>query len=78
MSQFLGVIASLLSPLLHGEMIALLDIYRILRSYYQFAPSESRFIQFAYINREIIDGKLEHPLHLYLKNSAFCERQLII
>ena len=45
LKQFLGIIASLSPPLLHGDItndcISLSDIYRLLRSYYQFAPSES-------------------------------------
>ena len=45
LNQFLGVIAGLSPPLLHGDIIndstKLTDIYALLRSYYQFAPSES-------------------------------------
>ena len=75
LNQFLGVIASLSPPLLHGDIIndctKLSEIYKHLRSYYQFAPSESTFIKFIYIKREIIDGKLERPLHLYLRMRQF-------
>ena len=74
-NQFLGVIASLAPPLLHGDIIndctKLSDIYKLLRSYYQFAPSGSTFVKFAYIKREIIDGILERPLHLYLRILLF-------
>ena len=75
LNQFLGVIASLSPPLLHGDIIndttKLLEVYKLLRSYYQFAPSESTFIKFSYIKREIIDGKSERPLHLYLRMRQF-------
>ena len=82
LSQFLGIIASLSPPLLHDEITddceSLTDIYRVLRSYYQFAPSESTFIQFTYIKREIIDGKLERPLHLYLRLRQFLRDNLLL
>ena len=73
--NFLGVIASLSPPLLHGDLIddtkSLSEIFQQLRTYYQFAPSESTFIKFVNIKREIINGSLERPLHLYLRMRQF-------
>ena len=50
LDRFLGVIASLSPPLLYHEMIdnttKVADIFRLLRSYYQFSPSESTFIKY--------------------------------
>ena len=82
LNQFLGVIASLSPPLLHGDIIndstKLSDIYTLLRSYYQFAPSESTFIKFSYIKREIINGSLERPSHLYLRMRQFIRDNLLL
>ena len=76
--QFLGIIASLCPPLLHGDItddtISLANIYKILRVYYQFAPSESTFLKFSSIKREVIDGELERPLHLYLRMETIYTR----
>ena len=45
LDRFLGVIAGLAPPLLYHEIIddttKVADIFRLLRSYYQFSPSES-------------------------------------
>ena len=53
LNNFLGVIASLSPPLLHGDLIddttSLNDIFQQLRTYYQFAPSEATFMKFASI-----------------------------
>ena len=47
LNNFLGVIASLAPPLLHGDIIDdttnLSDVFILIRNYYQFAPSESTF-----------------------------------
>ena len=47
LNNFLGVIAGLAPPLLHGDIIddstRLDDIFNLIRSYYQFAPSEATF-----------------------------------
>ena len=70
LEQFLGIIASLAPPLLYGDIIEdstkLSDVFRLLRTYYSFAPSESTFLKFASIKREVENGTLERPLHLYL------------
>ena len=75
LNQFLGVIASLCPPLLHGDITddtkSLVDVYKLLRCYYQFAPSEGTFIKFSTIKREVIEGNLERPLHLYLRMRQF-------
>ena len=80
--NFLGVIASLSPPLLHGDLIddtkSLSEIFQQLRTYYQFAPSESTFIKFVNIKREIINGSLERPLHLYLRMRQFIRDNLLL
>ena len=82
LNQFLGVIASLSPPLLHGDIIndttKLSDIYKLLRTYYQFVPSESTFMKFASIKREIVGGNLERPLHLYLRMRQFIRDNLLL
>ena len=82
LEQFLGVIASLSPPLLHGDILndttTISDVYKLLRTYYQFAPSESTFIKFSYIKREIIDGSLERPVHLYLRMRQFIRDNLLL
>ena len=71
LSHFLGVIAGLCPPLLYNDIIddttKTSDIFKLLRTYYQFAPSESTFIKFANIKREVKNGTSERPLHLYLR-----------
>ena len=82
LNQFLEVIASLSPPRLHGDIIndttKLSDIYKLLRTYYQFAPSESTFMKFASIKREIVGGNLERPLHLYLRMRQFIRDNLLL
>ena len=82
LEQFLGVIASLSPPLLHGDIIEdstkLSDIFTLLRTYYQLAPSESTFLKFASIKREVQNGVLERPLHLYLRMRQFIRDNLLL
>ena len=82
LSQFLGVIASLAPPLLHGDIIhdmkSLPEIYKLLRSYYQFAPSEATFMKFASMKRDVVGGNLERPLHLYLRLRQFIRDNLLL
>ena len=82
LSNFLGVIASLSPPLLHGDIIddttKLSEVFKLLRTYYQLAPSESTFMEFVNIKREIINGTLEHPLHLYLRMHQFVRDNLLL
>ena len=58
LQQFLEIIASLCPPLLHGDItddaISLANIYKILRAYYQFAPSEGTFLKLSNIKEVII------------------------
>ena len=80
--QFLGIIASLSPPLLHGDItddaVSLSDVYKLLRAYYQFAPSESTFIKFSGMKWEVIHGVLERPLHLYLRMKQFIRDNLLL
>ena len=80
--NFLGVIASLSPPLLHGDLIddttKFADIFKLLRSYYQFAPSEATFMKFSEIKRELINGTLERPIHLYLRMRQFVRDNLLL
>ena len=50
LDRFLGLIASLAPPLLYHEIIddttSISDVFRLLRSYYQFSPSESTFMKY--------------------------------
>ena len=82
LKNFLGVIASLSPPLLHGDIIddttAFSDVFKLLRSYYQFAPSESTFMKFSEIKRELINGTLERPIHLYLRMRQFVRDNLLL
>ena len=82
LEHFLGVIASLAPPLLHGDIIEdstkLSDVFKLLRTYYQFAPSESTFLKFASIKREVQNGSLERPLHLYLRMRQFIRDNLLL
>ena len=75
LNNFLGVIASLAPPLLHGDIIDdttnLSDVFILIRNYYQFAPSESTFLKFSSIKREVTNGSLERPVHLYLRMRMF-------
>ena len=81
LNNFLGVIAGLAPPLLHGditdETTKLDDVYKLIRNYYQFAPSEGTFLKFALIKREIINGNLERPIHLYLRMRQFIRDNLL-
>ena len=69
LQHFLGVIASLSPPLLHGDILndteSLAETYQLIRSYYHFAPSKSTFIKFAALKRELNGTDLERPQHLY-------------
>ena len=82
LEQFLGIIASLAPPLLYGDIIEdstkLSDVFRLLRTYYSFAPSESTFLKFASIKREVENGTLERPLHLYLRMRQFIRDNLLL
>ena len=82
LKNFLGVIASLSPPLLHGDLIddstSLADIFKQLCTYYQFAPSEATFIKFVNIKRETTNGVLERPLHLYLRMRQFIQENLLL
>ena len=57
------MIASLSPPLLHGDILndteSLAETYQLIRSYYHFAPSESTFIKFAALKRELNGTDLE-------------------
>ena len=82
LSHFLGVIADLCPPLLYNDIIddttKTSDIFKLLRTYYQFAPSESTFIKFANIKREVKNGTSERPLHLYLRLRQFIRDNLLL
>ena len=82
LSNFLGVIAGLAPPLLHGDIIddttKLDDVFKLIRNYYQFAPSEGTFLKFALIKREIINGNVERPVHLYLRMRQFIRDNLLL
>ena len=81
LNNLLGVIASLAPPLLHGDIIddttKLDDIFSLIRTYYQFAPSEATFIKFCSIKREITEGVVERPIHLYLRMRQFMRDNLL-
>ena len=81
LNRFLGIIASLAPPLLHGDIVndttSLVSIYTIIRSYYQLAPSESTFIKFNEIKRELNGTDLERPQHLYLRLRQFIRDNLL-
>ena len=82
LSNFLGVIAGLAPPLLHGDIIddttKLDDVFKLIRNYYQFAPSEGTFLKFASIKREMINGNVERPIHLYLRMRQFIRDNLLL
>ena len=82
LQNFLGVIASLAPPLLHGDIIddtkSLNEVFTLIRTYYQFAPSEATFIKFSEIKREVKDGTLERPMHLYLRMRQFIRDNLLL
>ena len=69
-------------PLLHGDLIddttKFADVFKLLRSYYQFAPSEATFMKFSEIKRELINGTLERPIHLYLRMRQFVRDNLLL
>ena len=81
LQNFLGVIAGLAPPLLHGDIIddstRLDDIFNLIRGYYQFAPSEATFLKFSYIKREMVGGNVERPVHLYLRLRQFIRDNLL-
>ena len=81
LNRFLGIIASLAPPLLHGDIIndatSLISIYNIIRSCYQLAPSESTFIKFNDTKRELNGTELERPQHLYLPLRQFIRDNLL-
>ena len=81
LKRFLGIIASLAPPLLHGDIVndatSLISIYNIIRSYYQLAPSESTFIKFNDIKRELNGTELERPQHLLLRLRQFIRDNLL-
>ena len=82
LNNFLGVIAGLAPPLLHGDIIddstRLDDIFNLIRAYYQFAPSEATFLKFSSIKREIVGGNVERPIHLYLRLRQFIRDNLLL
>ena len=82
LDRFLGVIASLSPPLLYHEIIEdttkVADIFRLLRSYYQFSPSESTFMKYYSIRREVVNGTMEKPLHLFLRMKQFIRDNLLL
>ena len=82
LQRFLGLIASLSPPLLYHEIIndttKITDIFRLLQCYYQFSPSESTFIKYGAIKRDVINGTLERPIHLYLRLRHFIRDNLLL
>ena len=52
-------------------------MFKLLRTYYQFAPSESTFLKFASMKREVPNGSLERPLELYLRMQQFIRDNLL-
>ena len=82
LDRFLGLIASLAPPLLYHEIIddttSISDVFRLLRSYYQFSPSESTFMKYYSIKREVVNGTLERPLHLFLRMKQFIRDNLLL
>ena len=81
LKNFLGVIAGLAPPLLHGDITddttKLDDIFKLIRTYYQFAPSEGTFLKFSSIKCEIVNGTVERPIHLYLRMRQFIRDNLL-
>ena len=75
------MIASLSPPLLHGDILndteSLAETYQLIRSYYHFAPSESTFLKFAALKRELNGTDLERPQHLYLRMRQFIRDNLL-
>ena len=82
LDRFLGIIAGLAPPLLYHEIIddttCMSDVYRLLRSYYQFSPSESTFIKYYSIRRDVVNGSLERPLHLFLRMKQYIRDNLLL
>ena len=75
------MVASLAPPLLHGDILndteSLTSIYKLIRSYHSFAPSESTFLKFATIKRELNGTELERPQHLCLRLRQFIRDNLL-
>ena len=82
LDRFLGLIAGLAPPLLYHEIIedttCITDIYRLLRNYYSFSPSEGTFIKYYSIRRDVVNGTLERPLHLYLRMKQYIRDNLLL
>ena len=82
LDRFLGLIASLAPPLLFHEIIddttGISDVFRLLRNYYSFSPSESTFMKYYNIKREVVNGTLERPLHLFLRMKQFIRDNLLL
>ncbi len=82
LDRFLGVIASLSPPLLYHDIIddttCISDVFRLLRGFYQSAPSESTFMKYFSIKREVVNGSLERPLHLFLRMKQFIRDNLLL
>ena len=82
LKNFLGVIAGLAPPLLHGDIIddstKLEDTFNFIRGYYNFAPSEATFLKFCAIKREIVGGNVERPVRLYLRLRQFIRDNLLL
>ena len=54
-----------------------MSIYNIIRSYYQLAPSESTFIKFNDVKRELNGTELERPQHFYVRLRQFIRGKLL-
>ena len=63
LDRFLGLIAGLAPPLLYHEIIedttCITDIYRLLRNYYSFSPSEGTFIKYYSIRENSKENNLK-------------------
>ena len=66
---------------MHGDIPndteSLTSIYKLIRSYYNFAPSESTFLKFETIKRERNETELKRPQHLYLRLRQFIRDNLL-
>ncbi len=82
LDRFLGVIAGLSPPLLYHDIIddttCISDVFRLLRSFYQFSPSECTFIKYFSIKRDVVNGSLERPLHLFLRMKQYIRDNLLL
>ena len=82
LQHFPGVVVGLSPPLLYNDIIndttQISDILKLLCSYYQFSPSQSTFIKLVSIKRELKNGTLERPLHLYLRLRQFIRDNLLL